>query len=130
MVAFSTALVCVLIVFFSPLVSLLLLFLLAQNLAPHYELAAQAFRDAGAGDRIKVAALDADAYPSIGHEFGVKGFPTLKYFPANSNTPIDYTGGRTAQAIVDYLNDKIEMKVAVPESADFDSGAAAAAQAK
>ncbi|KAL3052382.1 hypothetical protein OYC64_005015 [Pagothenia borchgrevinki] len=50
---------------------------------------------------VKVGAVDADQHKSLGSQFGVKGFPTIKVFGANKNKPEDYQGGRTSQAIVD-----------------------------
>ena len=41
--------------------------------------------------------------------FEVKGFPTLKFFPANSIVPEDYSGGRTADAILAWINDKLHL---------------------
>lgn len=36
------------------------------------------------------------------------GYPTIKFFPAgDSKTPIDYEGGRTAEAFVTFINEKV-----------------------
>lgn len=75
-----------------------------KSLAPEYELAAAAFKNLG--DRAVIASVDADAHRALGQRFDVKGFPTLKWFPAGSLTPEAYSGGRTAQAIVDFVNSK------------------------
>uniref|UniRef100_A0A8C3AP57 Protein disulfide-isomerase A6 n=1 Tax=Cyclopterus lumpus TaxID=8103 RepID=A0A8C3AP57_CYCLU len=50
---------------------------------------------------VKVGAVDADQHKSLGGQYGVKGFPTIKIFGANKNKPEDYQGGRSSQAIVD-----------------------------
>ncbi|KAL0164728.1 hypothetical protein M9458_040481, partial [Cirrhinus mrigala] len=50
---------------------------------------------------VKVGAVDADQHNSLGGQYGVRGFPTIKIFGANKNKPEDYQGGRTSQAIVD-----------------------------
>ncbi|TRY99588.1 hypothetical protein DNTS_007904 [Danionella cerebrum] len=50
---------------------------------------------------VKVGAVDADQHNSLGGQYGVRGFPTIKIFGANKNKPDDYQGGRTSQAIVD-----------------------------
>ncbi|XP_063757902.1 protein disulfide-isomerase A6 isoform X2 [Eleginops maclovinus] len=50
---------------------------------------------------VKVGAVDADQHKSLGGQYGVRGFPTIKIFGANKNKPEDYQGGRTSQAIVD-----------------------------
>ncbi len=51
-----------------------------------------------------VAKFDADAHKETPTKFEVKGFPTLKWFPKGSLTPVDYEGERSAEAIVAYVN--------------------------
>ncbi|XP_021467192.2 protein disulfide-isomerase A6 [Oncorhynchus mykiss] len=50
---------------------------------------------------VKVGAVDADQHKSLGGQYGVRGFPSIKIFGANKNKPDDYQGGRSSQAIVD-----------------------------
>ncbi|XP_053301170.1 protein disulfide-isomerase A6 isoform X2 [Pleuronectes platessa] len=50
---------------------------------------------------VKIGAVDADQHKSLGGQYGVKGFPTIKIFGANKNKPDEYQGGRSSQAIVD-----------------------------
>uniref|UniRef100_A0A8C8F2P8 Protein disulfide-isomerase A6 n=1 Tax=Oncorhynchus tshawytscha TaxID=74940 RepID=A0A8C8F2P8_ONCTS len=50
---------------------------------------------------VKVGAVDADQHNSLGGQYSVRGFPTIKIFGANKNKPDDYQGGRNSQAIVD-----------------------------
>uniref|UniRef100_A0A8C9LB99 Protein disulfide-isomerase A6 n=1 Tax=Pavo cristatus TaxID=9049 RepID=A0A8C9LB99_PAVCR len=50
---------------------------------------------------VKVGAVDADKHQSLGGQYGVRGFPTIKIFGANKNKAEDYQGGRTSEAIVD-----------------------------
>ncbi|XP_056150023.1 protein disulfide-isomerase A6 [Lampris incognitus] len=50
---------------------------------------------------VKVGAIDADQHKSLGGQYGVRGFPTIKIFGANKNKPEDYQGARSSQAIVD-----------------------------
>jgi len=73
-----------------------------KTLAPEYEVLAQTF----AKLPVKVASVDADAHRELGSRFGVSGFPTIKYFPAGSTTPEDYSGGRTAADMTDFINKK------------------------
>jgi len=77
-----------------------------------------------------VAKVDADAHRDLGGRFGVKGFPTLKWFPASSKSPEDYNGGRTADDIVEFINGKTGLNRHVKKepsavthltSRDFDS---------
>uniref|UniRef100_A0A671WBM6 Protein disulfide-isomerase A6 n=1 Tax=Sparus aurata TaxID=8175 RepID=A0A671WBM6_SPAAU len=50
---------------------------------------------------VKIGAVDADQHKSLGGQYGVRGFPTIKIFGANKNKPEEYQGGRSSQAIVD-----------------------------
>lgn len=67
-----------------------------KNLASDWKKAATALKGIA-----KVGAVDADQHKSLGGQYNVRGFPTIKIFGANKNKPEDYQGGRTAQAIVD-----------------------------
>lgn len=51
---------------------------------------------------IKLAAVDATQAQELADKYGVKGYPTLKYFPKGSIVAEDYEGGRTAETIVKY----------------------------
>lgn len=50
--------------------------------------------------------MDATAQTALGQRFEVKGFPTLKFFPKGSTTPVDYDGGRTADTLTSWMNKK------------------------
>uniref|UniRef100_A0A3Q3VP97 Protein disulfide-isomerase A6 n=1 Tax=Mola mola TaxID=94237 RepID=A0A3Q3VP97_MOLML len=67
-----------------------------RNLAPDWKNAATALKGI-----VKVGAVDADQHKSLGGQYGVRGFPTIKIFGANKNKPEEYQGGRSSQAIVD-----------------------------
>jgi len=71
-----------------------------KALAPEYEIVATSFR----GQPVKIASVDADKHRDLGSRFGVTGFPTIKYFTANSKTGESYDGGRTANDIIEYIN--------------------------
>jgi protein disulfide-isomerase A6 len=60
----------------------------------------------GHSDGVIIAAVDATANEQLAQEFGVQGFPTIKYFPKGSTTAQDYDGGRSADTIVDWVNKK------------------------
>uniref|UniRef100_A0AAQ5Y1T1 Protein disulfide-isomerase A6 n=1 Tax=Amphiprion ocellaris TaxID=80972 RepID=A0AAQ5Y1T1_AMPOC len=67
-----------------------------QSLAPEWKKAATALKGI-----VKIGAVDADQHKSLGGQYGVRGFPTIKIFGGNKNKPDEYQGGRTSQAIVD-----------------------------
>lgn len=74
-----------------------------KALAPEYDVVGSTFQPS---DPVVVAKVDADAHRSLGSRFGVTGFPTLKWFPKASTTSEDYSGGRTADDIVSFINSK------------------------
>jgi len=67
-----------------------------QRLVPDYTKAAKALKGV-----VKVGAVNADEHRSLGGQYGVQGFPTIKIFGLNKNKPEDYQGQRTAQGMVD-----------------------------
>ena len=48
---------------------------------------------------VKVGAVDADQHKSLGSQYGVRGFPTIKIFGANKNKPDDFQGTDETQPI-------------------------------
>jgi len=83
-----------------------------KSLAPEYEKVATAF----AKLPVTVASVDADKHKDLGSRFGVSGFPTLKYFPAGSLEAEAYSGGRTAQDIVSFINEKAGTNARIKEA--------------
>lgn len=68
--------------------------------------------------KVKLGALDATAHPGKASEYDVKGYPTLKFFPAGkkrSSDAEDYNGGRTAEDIVNWASDKAVASMPAPE---------------
>jgi protein disulfide-isomerase A6 len=80
-----------------------------KNLAPTYEQFGDAF--ASAKDKVQIIKVDADGNgKGVGQRFGVTGFPTLKWFPAGSSTPEDYSGGRELEDLVKFVTEKTGVK--------------------
>lgn len=73
-----------------------------KSLAPEWEKAANALKGI-----VKVGAVDADAAKSLGGKYGIKGFPTIKWFGTKKDSPKDYESGRTANDIVKFATGKI-----------------------
>ncbi|KAH9413457.1 Protein disulfide-isomerase A6 [Dermatophagoides pteronyssinus] len=67
-----------------------------KNLVPEYQKAAKALKGI-----VKVGAVNADEHQSLGAQYGVRGFPTIKIFASNKNKPIEYQGQRSAQGFID-----------------------------
>ena len=51
---------------------------------------------------IKVGQVNADQHKDLGGQYGIQGFPTIKFFGANKKKPTDYQGQRTAAAIAQH----------------------------
>ena len=58
-----------------------------------------------------MGAVNVDEHKSLGGQYSVKGFPTIKIFGANKNKPDDYNGPRTAEGLVDAGFDALKSKV-------------------
>lgn len=59
-------------------------------------------------DNLIVAEVNADAEKELGQRFEIKGYPTLKFFPAGeSQEPVLFKGERTAAGLVEWVNEKL-----------------------
>eukprot|EP00388_Colpodella_angusta_P008256 GDKJ01022709.1.p1 GENE.GDKJ01022709.1~~GDKJ01022709.1.p1 ORF type:complete len:544 (+),score=153.92 GDKJ01022709.1:36-1634(+) len=70
-----------------------------KSLEPHYNEAAHALHQKKA--KSKLAKVDATAEPVLASEYGVSGYPTLKYFV--DSEPSEYNGPREAKGITEWL---------------------------
>eukprot|EP00413_Alexandrium_margalefii_P001387 CAMPEP_0204516902 /NCGR_PEP_ID=MMETSP0661-20131031/3384_1 /ASSEMBLY_ACC=CAM_ASM_000606 /TAXON_ID=109239 /ORGANISM="Alexandrium margalefi, Strain AMGDE01CS-322" /LENGTH=526 /DNA_ID=CAMNT_0051522283 /DNA_START=10 /DNA_END=1590 /DNA_ORIENTATION=- len=70
-----------------------------KALAPEYESAAAKLHEQGLETRL--LKVDATVETSLAEQYGVSGYPDLKYFV--DGTPQEYGGGRTADTIVSWL---------------------------
>ena len=73
-----------------------------KALTPEYEAAAQAI---AADDSVNavLAKVDATVEKDLATKYEVKGFPTLKFFTGDVDSPADYSGGRTEATIVSWI---------------------------
>lgn len=58
---------------------------------------------------VKVAKLDATEHKTVAGEFGVSGYPTIKFFPAgkkDSGSAIPYEGQRNAAAMAEWAREQ------------------------
>ncbi|KAM7351187.1 protein disulfide-isomerase A6 homolog CaBP1 isoform 1-T3 [Cochliomyia hominivorax] len=77
-----------------------------QSLVPEYKKLAKAVKGV-----VKVGAVNADEHKTLGGQYGVRGFPTIKIFGANKRSPTDYNGQRTAKAIAEAALAEAKKKV-------------------
>ncbi|RDW88520.1 hypothetical protein BP6252_00552 [Coleophoma cylindrospora] len=76
-----------------------------KSLAPIWEKLAQDF---ALEKDVIVAKVDAEAEDAkaTAQDQGVSSYPTIKFFPKGSKEPEAYSGGRTEEILVDFLNEK------------------------
>lgn len=76
-----------------------------KALAPTWEKLATDF---SAEPSVLIAKVDAEspASKSTAEAQGVTSYPTIKFFPRGSTTPVPYEGGRSEDALVEYINSK------------------------
>jgi len=75
-----------------------------KSLAPEWKIAGETFLPS---DDIVIAAFDATTSETIAKKYEVQGYPTIKYFAKGFTEPSNYDGGRTADTIVSWINEKL-----------------------
>ncbi|CAO1629857.1 unnamed protein product [Sympodiomycopsis kandeliae] len=84
-----------------------------KKLEPLYKDVAASFKnDPG---RVLIGKVNADENKELGRRFGIKGYPTLKWFPFNSLEAEDYTGPRDVASMVKFINEKTGTNAKVKE---------------
>lgn len=78
-----------------------------KTLAPTWESVATDFANEA---KVVIAKVDAEAPSSkaVAKEQDVSSYPTIKWFPAGSKTGELYSGGRSEESLVQFLNEKAE----------------------
>jgi protein disulfide-isomerase A6 len=80
-----------------------------KNLAPVYEVLGNVF--AHAKDKVVIAKVNADAHRELGSRYGVKGFPTLLWFPNGADGETEkYMGGRSEDDLISYIEKQTGVK--------------------
>ena len=79
-----------------------------KSLAPTYEKLADAFADKK--DKVLIAKVDADKNTALRDRAGVRGFPTIQWYPAGATTGEPYSAGRDLDSLVAFVTDKTGAK--------------------
>ncbi|KAL7042052.1 hypothetical protein ACKWTF_000999 [Chironomus riparius] len=94
-----------------------------KNLKPEYARAARELKG-----KFKLGQLDATVHTSTAQEFGVQGYPTIKYFPAGKkdrSSAEEYDGGRQSSGIVEWALSRFVENIPAPEVYELTSEDAA-----
>jgi len=76
-----------------------------KKLAPEWEKAANRLKNEG----VKIGAIDATVHTMLASRYGIKGFPSIKLFPAGpKGAPQDYQGQRESDPIVEFALQTLE----------------------
>jgi len=84
-----------------------------KSLKPHWDAAATELKG-----KVKVATLDATVHTVMAGRFGIRGFPSIKMFPAGKKSMdevVDFDGGRTSGDIVNWALGKLADSIPPPE---------------
>lgn len=77
-----------------------------KNLAPEYEKLAKSLKDV---QSVVIAKVDSTANEVKGHP--IRGFPTLKFFPANNKKGLDFNADRTYEGILKYIKENANIPI-------------------
>jgi len=78
-----------------------------KQLAPIFDQVGEALKGVSSVVVAKIDATANDVNPTL----GIRGFPTLKLFPANDKkSPIDYEGDRTKEDLIKFIKDNAGIK--------------------
>lgn len=93
-----------------------------KNLKPEWAKAASELKG-----KVKLGQVDSTVHSSTAQQYGVQGYPTIKFFPGGKKTSSsaqDYEGGRSASDIVAYALERYTVNIPAPEVIELTGEAA------
>merc|ERR1712113_930026 len=79
-----------------------------KQLVPAYTKLGEEISGNGAlKSQVVIGKVNADAHRELGQRFGIRGFPTIKWFGRGNkvDSPDDYEGGRSADQFLNFIKD-------------------------
>lgn len=61
-------------------------------------------------DIVKIGAVDMTEHQSVGVPYNIQGFPTIKIFGANKQSPQDYQGNRVDRLVLPFEDHEVTLK--------------------
>lgn len=83
-----------------------------KNLAPIYEDLADVYKHT---KDVQIVKIECDENRATCQQFGIKGFPTLKFFKAGNDIPVEYEGGREVDSFVKFIGQNTDSYVYIPK---------------
>jgi len=75
-----------------------------KSMAPEFKKAATELKSLDIN--VALGDVDATVENDLAAKYGIEGFPTLKFFKKNADNALEYSGGRTAGEIVNWIKKK------------------------
>lgn len=89
-----------------------------EEFAPIYNDIAKRVKSSGLS--VQVARIDGNKHEESTNEYGIQGFPTVFFVNSKRNIKSEYSGERTADAVLKFLDNKLNRKViAINDSPHF-----------
>lgn len=83
-----------------------------KNLAPIYDELSDVYSKT---KDVQIVKIECDENRATCQQFGIKGFPTLKFFKKGVDTPVEYEGGRDLDSFIKFIGENTDSYVYIPK---------------
>ncbi|CCH45112.1 putative secreted protein [Wickerhamomyces ciferrii] len=83
-----------------------------KKLAPIYDELADVYKNT---KDVQIVKIECDQNSATCKQFGIKGFPTLKFFKNGQDEPIDYNDGRDVESFTKFIGKNSDAYVYIPK---------------